>query len=337
MSIADAAISGLDLAPAPDRVNEIDSRLRLGLADSFEYLGGLPLFDATGREAVLGLIERLKAGPVSPWVFCLYSRLVADLSQGVDRAGESLNALANAASLPAGEGVIKLLDSSIPDSWWNQFQVLIDTDQSSPFRPIAPPPEQFSRCQQEIGASLELMQRIDPDLHSEVKSLLRSIVLGSAVNSDDGGVFTGASSFFLWGATLLNADFVGSPVSTVDTLVHESSHVLLFGLSFNDGLTRNSGEARYDSPVRADKRPIDGIFHACFVTTRVHLAMTRLLDSGSLDGDESKLAIERCRHNEEAGRESLAVLERHAEPTILGRAILHELEGYWADQPGRVT
>jgi HEXXH motif-containing protein len=89
--------------------------------------------------------------------------------------------------------------------------------------------------------------------------------------------------------------------------------------------------------VERRKRPIDGIFHACFVTTRVHLAMKRLLDSGSLDEDESKLASERCRHNETAGREALAVLARHAEPTRLGKAILHALEDYWANQPGRVT
>jgi hypothetical protein len=57
--------------------------------------------------------------------------------------------------------------------------------------------------------------------------------------------------------------------------------------------------------VRADKRPIDGIFHACYVTTRVHLAMRYLLDSGSLSEDESKLAIER-----------------------LPAQILHELEDY---------
>ena len=59
--------------------------------------------------------------------------------------------------------------------------------------------------------------------------------------------------------------------------------------------------------------------------------MTRLLCSGSLDEDESKLAIERCRYNERAGRESLAVLARHAEPTKFGKAILNELEDYWGN------
>ena len=98
---------------------------------------------------------------------------------------------------------------------------------------------------------------------------------------------------------------------------------------------RNSCEEKYDSPIRADKRPIDGIFHACFVTTRVHLAMNRLLDSGSLHEDDSRLAIQHRQHNEEAGRESLVVLMRHAELTRLGKTILGELQDYWANQPGQ--
>src|SRR5262249_48678117 len=142
--------------------------------------------------------------------------------------------------------------------------------------------------------------------------------------------FNGASTFFLWGAILLNANVSRVPISMVDSLVHESSHVLLFGLSANGGLTRNSGEERYASPVRTDRRPIDGIFHACFVTTRVHMAMKRLLDSGSLRETDSKLAIQHSRCNERAGRESLAVLVSHAEPTRLGKAILSELQEYWA-------
>ena len=336
MSVAGVEISVLrDLAPSPSRVDEIDSMLRLRLADSFEYLGGLPWFEPSGRVAVFGLIERLRAGPVSPWVFCLYSRLVSQLSEKVEGTAEILDELANAASLPAGEGVTKLLDCTIPSPWWHHFQLLLDTDQTSPFKPVAPTTEQFARCQREITTSLELMRRIDPVWHDEVKSLLRSIVLGSNANSDPATFFNGASTFFLWGATLLNANVNRAPVSMVDLLVHESSHILLFGLSSNEGLTRNGGEQRYSSPVRADKRPIDGIFHACFVTTRVHLAMKRLLDSGSLHEEDSKLAIQHSQYNEEAGRESLAVLARYAEPTRLGKAILGELQDYWNNQPGR--
>jgi hypothetical protein len=313
-------------------VDQIDSMLRLRLADSFEYLRGLPWCEPSRRVAVFGLIERLRAGLVSPWVFCLYSKLVAQLSEKGEGTTEILNDLANATSLPAGEGVIKLLDPNIPSSWWDQFQLLLDTDHTSPFRPVAPTTEQFARCQQEVAASLDLMQRIDPVWHDEVKRLLRSIVLGS--NAKTATRFNGASTFFLWGATLLNANINRAPVSMVDLLIHESSHVLLFGLSSTEGLMRNDGKERYDSPVRTDKRPIEGIFHGCFVTTRVHLAMKRLLDSGSLHEGDNQLAIQHCRSNARAARESLAVLARHAVPTRLGKTVLRELEDYWANQPG---
>jgi len=266
-------------------------------------------------------------------VFCLYSRLVAELSKGVQGDGESFDAIADAASLPAGHGVIELRNCTIPDPWWDHFQLLLDTDRTSPFRPVAPTAEQFSRCEHEIAASLEIMRRIDSIWHDEVKNLLRSIVLASPPNSEPARSFNGAATFFLWGAILLNADVSRAPIAMLDVLVHESSHVLLFGLSCHEALTRNGGEVRYDSPVRADKRPIDGIFHACFVTTRVHLAMKRLLDSGSLNEDDRRLAIQHRQSNEAAGRESLAVLARHAEPTTFGKVILDELQEYWARQP----
>jgi hypothetical protein len=335
MSVAGGEINVLELPPSPSRVDEIDSLLRLRLADSFEYLGGLPWFEPGRRVAVFDLIERLSAGPVSPWVFCLYSRLVTQLSARNGFIGETLDALATAVYLPAGEGVMKLLDSTIPSPWWQHLQLLLDTDRSSPCRPVAPTTEQFIRCQQDISGSLDLIRRVDPVWHDEVTSLLRSIVLGSHSNSDPSTFFNGASTFFLWGATLLNANVNRATVSMIDLLIHESSHVLLFGLSANESLTRNDGEERYDSPVRADKRPIDGIFHACYVTTRVHLAMKRLLSSGSLSKDEIELAIQRSQHNEKAARESLAVLTRHADSTRLGKAILHELENYWANKAGR--
>ena len=42
----------------------------------------------------------------------------------------------------------------------------------------------------------------------------------------------------------------------IDLLVHESSHVLLFGVAAEEPLTRNPGTERYASPVRRDPRPI---------------------------------------------------------------------------------
>ena len=119
-------------------------------------------------------------------------------------------------------------------------------------------------------------------------------MLGAPGSDDPADKFNGASTFFLWGASLLNADLRRSCISIIDLLVHESSHVLLFGISADGALTENSGSERFDSPLRSDKRPIDGIFHACFVATRVHLAMSRMLESGVLTQAEAKHCHRAC-------------------------------------------
>ena len=98
-------------------------------------------------------------------------------------------------------------------------------------------------------------------------------------------------------------------------------------------MTANSGSERYDLPLRPDKRPIDGILHACFVATRVHLAMDRLVASGVLSDVEVKLALERRDNNGEAGRNSIEELSRHARLTSLGEKVLDTLRAYWAGAP----
>ena len=105
---------------------------------------------------------------------------------------------------------------------------------------------------------------------------------------------------------------------------------MLFGFSAEGALTQNSGEERHTSPLRKDARPIDGIFHACFVATRVHLAMSRLLDSGRLTAGEEKQAAERRNFNGDAARTALGVLAQHARPTKLGDEILGTIRAYWA-------
>ena len=132
---------------------------------------------------------------------------------------------------------------------------------------------------------------------------------------------------------MLNGNLRRNRISIVDLLVHESSHVLLFGLSADGALTTNRGHERYESPLRSDKRPIDGIFHGCFVATRVHLAMERLIGSGTLSDEDAKIAGDRQQFNGTAARAALVTLERHAELTELGEKILDTLRAYWDSVP----
>jgi HEXXH motif-containing protein len=274
------------------------------------------------------LRARLGQGPVSPWLFCLYSKLVAELSKNGD-VSESFEAMIKAASSPANWGAIAYRDSAIPAAWWDHFHLLLDTDWQRPFDFTQPQPEVTAGCEADIQSALALLQRTDAKLTDEVRSLARLIVLATP-GADAKNGFNGASTFFLWAGVLINARVRRSPIVMIDLLVHESSHVLLFGIAAEEPLTRNPGTERYASPVRPDPRPIDGIFHACFVTTRVHLAMSRLLETRSLSAQDASEAVERRDYNGNAARAALDLLDRHAVTTDTGKRVVDTLHDYWA-------
>ena len=324
-----------DLAPCPARIDAVDQKLRGRLTDSLRYLAEFATLDDQRQASLTRLEAKLKSGPVSPWVFGLYAKLVAVLSADLrGDVGSDLDAVLGAAGLPVDEGVVAFRNPAVPVPWWNHFQLLFDTDRKRPFHPQAPAADTSARCRQEIEQGLSLMQRADPIWHEELRHLLRMIVLAVPASSKAIDLFNGASTFFLWGATLINADVKRTAVSICDLLVHESSHGMLFGFSAESALTRNSGEERYTSPQRSDARPIAGIFHACFVATRVHLAMSRMLDSGQLTAAEEKQAMERRDFNGNAARTAQDVLEERARPTQLGDQILGTIRAYWSANPG---
>jgi hypothetical protein len=324
-------MSALSLAPSAARVRDIDQGLRLRLTESLKYLAEMASLGESSQDLLASIEARLNVGPVSPWVFGLYAKLVAELSKSPQGdARKEFAQIAHAASLPSYACITNFCDPAIATDWWEHFQVLFDTDRQRPFRPESPVHEASELCKKELLKALATLERSDRAWHEEVRNLLRLIVLAAPRTLDSADLFNGASTFFLWGGALVNADIRRNAIAMLDLLVHESSHVLLFGISTEGGLTRNSGRERYDSPVRNDKRPIDGIFHACFVSTRVHLAMNRLLQSNTLGEEEMRVAAERQRYNGESASAALEVLERHAQLTATGEKVMDSLRVYWA-------
>jgi HEXXH motif-containing protein len=316
------------LSPNTARIEYIDRKLRGRLVDSFCHIAECVDLGDDGTKKRDLLEGRLRASRVSPWVFCLYSKLVAELSNSSDGARSLLSDIVAAAALPAEAGIVPIRDRTVSASWWDHFEVLFDTDSERHFNPQIASPETFSLCKREVEEGLSLLRLADPPWHDEVRGLLRLIVVGSA-RLDTEDLFNGASTFFFWGGSLINAELRRSAVSIIDLLVHESSHLMLFGLSADGALLSNEGEERYSSPLRSDPRPIDGILHACFVASRVHLAMCRLLSSGYLTEENERRATERRNHSERSARVGLDVLHKNAKPTELGASVLESLRSYW--------
>lgn len=311
------------LAIDPLRAQSIDQNIRSRLADSFRYL--VTRLEPDPAEHLGAIANKLPDAAVSPWVVCLYSWLVADLAQGGTRAETLARSIAEAADMPASSAPIGIHDASVPEAWWEHYHVLLDTDPGRTFRPASPTADGFARTSEAIEAAFEVMGRCDTSLLDDVRAIARYPVLAAPASDNFDDRFNGASTFFFWGGTLLNSEIARSPVAMVDLLVHESSHLLLFGLVEGTALTTNDPTKRYKSPLRSDQRPIDGIFHACFVSARVEIAMNRLLESGRLTAAEARDATRHRDTNAGSARAGLRSLNEYANPTEKGQRILSEL------------
>src|SRR5262249_28425025 len=138
-----------------------------------------------------------------------------------------------------------------------------------------------------------LFERVAPEIGAEIRSLVSEIVFVSGAPNASSR-FHGATSFFCWGALFLNADAYRSLVKLINGLCHEGTHVYLFALSLGDSFVDNRDDEVHPSPLRADPRPLDGTFHATYVSARMHYALSHVIASGVLskrDENEARKAL----------------------------------------------
>jgi HEXXH motif-containing protein len=317
-------ISALEASfdPCAARARRLDARMRARLADSVRYVasqvGAHLRIDAAALERFLA---RVAAGPVRPHAFAAYCDLVLALdADDLDAAGRCLEALF---AVPAASELrIEPLGDAARDPDADRIRRHVDSDPEQPIELRTPPPDVAAACRARIDAALGLLDAGHPALAAEIRALVREIVLAVGSDRPDAWGFDGASSFMLWGAIVLNASGHATRLETVQALAHESAHNLLFGLCADGPLVENDGALRYASPLRVDPRPIDGIYHATFVTARMHQALAHLRDAGALEAGEREEAERALAANRELFAQGLATLERHARLTPLGAAAL---------------
>ena len=141
-------------------------------------------------------------------------------------------------------------------------------------------------------------------------------------------VFNGISSFYLWGAVFLNAGGHKTALEVVQTIAHESSHMHLFAAALDSPLVENPEEERYHSPLRLDPRPMDGIYHATYVTARMHYVLSRLLASGVLSPAQVEEAKTALANHVKSFREGYEVVSSHGNLTELGQGLLSSAQTY---------
>ncbi len=323
------AVDSAFFDPSAERARRLDQRMRHRLAESVRYLAAQTAGQLNPSPDLLaGFLHRLESEPVSPHCFGAYYDLVLALDDDdLEEADEHFSEMLAAPPSQQGLRIVALGDPA-RDRGSDRLRRHADTDPTLALEIFPPPPDVAASCRRRIGAALALIGSANRELAAEIDALVREIVLASGSSTPETLHFDGAASFMLWGAIYLNASSHETTVEMVQALAHESGHSLLFGLSADGPLLENDDGERFASPLRSDPRPIDGIFHATFVTARMHHAVARLLAAGALSGADVVEAERALETNAALFAQGLATLDRHARFTPIGRAVLAGARAY---------
>lgn len=322
-------IDDFHFLPDAGHAARCDRAMHNGLADSLrricEAASGKVDFDRPAIERLIGGIERGQR--LSPNAFALYYELVPALLEG--RLDAAPRLFAEMARQRPVEGPLRMLALGEPALANREERYLRFMNDDTAHRYVFLPPtaEDLTAFKRQFASVMDLLQQAAPEFVAELTALISELIL--VVGPKDARVhFDGGSSYQLWGALFLNAVRHKTRIDVIDSLAHESAHSRLFGLCVEEAPVRNADDELHPSPLRPEPRPMDGVYHATFVSARMHWAMSRLIASGLLSEEELTIAVKARdddRRNFERGYDTVAA---HARLTDTGRVALAAAHGY---------
>lgn len=279
-------------------------------------------------------ITRLKScKKIHPAVFGSYYEFVMAASEGTP-VGEFIDIMYMGSQWPCEFNIRNLEPQSLRDPRVRDiYLACLDTDPTMTLPFLAPDPAAAKRTRHAIREALDLMETAIPHLAQEFYGLVHEIVLASSATGKGEMRFDGASSYMLWGALFLNVDEGKSALEMLETLIHESSHSLLFGMCTEEALVNNDDEATFHSPLRPDPRPMDGIYHATYVSARMHYAIAEAILSPVLDTAQREEADRLLRSSYRAFRDGYQIVAEHGDLTLTGEHLIQEALTYMSQSP----
>ncbi len=293
-----------------------------------EQANGYLRFD---RGAVDRLVEQLQDHRFSPALFGRYYRLVEAIEDDDLAAAHELIDLILAERPTADRFTVRRIEDLPGEGVAKLYHEGMDTDPVTRFEFLQPGPEIAGAFAARLQSALERFEPVVPELVGEVRAIVSQVVL--AVGAPGAGYqFDGGSSYQLWGALFLNPSFHPTEVDVLEVVAHESAHSLLFGFTVDEPLQLNADDELYSSPLRVDPRPMDGIYHATFVSARMHWAMSQLLAADVLDEAERAKAEAARASDLKNFHAGAGVVREHGRLTDTGRALFEGASAYMAQQ-----
>jgi hypothetical protein len=292
------------------------------LASSLRHIADAVGTQINFNKRKLGLLcDRLDDGIApDPIAFSKYYLLVnALMTDDLRRATTLLDEITKISGMP--ERSVVALGQDLDEDHSALYASMIEEDEPARLDVVPPSPAAISAFQPVFAEATELIEAATPAMADEIEGLARQIILvgqGSGRES----MFDGGSHFQIWNALFLNIDRPRSRIAMAEVIVHECAHSLLFGFCIDETLTSNRDDNLYSSPLREDLRPVDGIYHAAFVSARMYWLMAQLMESSLLNEKEMAEAarsLERDRRNFEEG---YSVVAEHGLLTKTGKGLM---------------
>jgi len=269
------------------------------------------------RKALLRIADE----PANPALFAIYhDAAVAAAIDDFSSVRKLLQLFAEVALAAEPVPLLVSLDDRDLAGQADRYRRMIDDDEG--YRIALGPVNAATReaARLRIAEAMALIRQSRPDMAEEIAVAARQIVLADGSAGEQS--FSGASSFFLWGALVINPAANADRLTLAETLVHESGHALLFGLAEAEPLVANRPDERYRSPLRDDPRPMEGIVHATYVLSRMAKLMEAIAARCALSDPERAQAAAMAQSSRGLFLDGLAVVREHARFTERGRAVL---------------
>lgn len=178
---------------------------------------------------------------------------------------------------------------------------------------------EFKAMETALQRGLSLYKDAFPCFYEEFEQLIGEILLLKAK-----GLYQGSSTD-LYGMIYKSFFHQWEKVTDIfEFFVHEQSHHYLFLVNKNDLLLLNPLDIHF-SPIRREKRPLMGIYHANFILSRVCYVLDEALANNAIPMVERSYCIDFLEKYKECFYEGLKTLEIHGQFTPLGKTILESV------------
>jgi hypothetical protein len=319
------------VAFSPDglRATFLCARMTEQLAQSVEEIvkGCSPHIEF--KERVARLPQRIRASSrVAPEVYCIYFDLLQAVRRDdLDTSARLLGEMDTRMDAPLPSFYSRW--GALPESTARRYLTYVNVDPTTQINFKTLSASKFDTIRRVASDAFEVLDRVAPEIGAEIRSLVTEIVFASSVPKLS---FGGATSFFCWGALFLNAERHHTLVAMIDGLTHESAHAHLFSLSLGESFVTNPDDELHPSPLRRDRRPLDGLFHATYVSARMHYALGHVIASGVLSENEESEARKALAASRIAFSEGLKTLNDYASLTPLGHQVMDAARSYMIEQ-----